>query len=163
MQDSYKKNITTTNNSETVQGQPVVIQTDVGAMDGQNKCPRCGATEISLNVNTGKLKCSFCRCEFEPEKVQGMTEDISQLHGQIIGSGASDIIADVKDVMTFKCSSCGKTDKSCIEIAPAAVDAIKYITLAPAKKIFSFDLSEESLKEISLISKIYLKEKIEYI
>ena len=29
----------------------------------------------------------------------------------------------------FKCSSCGKADKSCIEILPATVDAIKYITL----------------------------------
>jgi len=63
----------------------------------------------------------------------------------------------------FKCVNCGKVDKSAITINPTTADAIKYITVAPAKKIFSFDLSEESLKEISLISKIYLKEKIEYI
>ena len=108
MQDSYKKNITTTNINEIVQDSaPVIIQTDVGAKDGQNKCPKCGATEISLNVSTGKLKCSFCRCEFDPEKVQEVFDDISKLHGQIIGSGATDIVADVKDVMTFKCSSCG--------------------------------------------------------
>ena len=38
---------------------------------------------------------------------------------------------------------------------------IRYIITAPAKKIFSFDLPEESIREISLISKIYLNEKLE--
>jgi len=61
----------------------------------------------------------------------------------------------------FKCSSCGKSDKSCIEILPATVDAIKYITLAPAKKIFSFNIPEESIKELEIISKLYLNEKLE--
>lgn len=61
----------------------------------------------------------------------------------------------------FKCSSCGKSDKSCIEILPATVDAIKYITLAPAKKIFSFNVSENSIKELEIISKLYLNEKLE--
>ena len=49
-----------------------IIQTDVGAKDGQNKCPKCGATDISLNVNKGLLRCNFCRHEFEPEKVAGI-------------------------------------------------------------------------------------------
>lgn len=61
----------------------------------------------------------------------------------------------------LKCSSCGKSDKSCIEIEPATVDAIKYITLAPAKKIFSFNIPESSMKELEIISKLYLNEKLE--
>lgn len=61
----------------------------------------------------------------------------------------------------LKCSSCGKSDKSCIEIEPATVDAIKYITLAPAKKIFSFHVPENSIKELEIISKLYLNEKLE--
>ena len=61
----------------------------------------------------------------------------------------------------FKCSSCGKADKSCIEVVPATVDAIKYITLAPAKKIFSFNIPENSIKELEIISKLYLNEKLE--
>ena len=61
----------------------------------------------------------------------------------------------------FKCSSCGKADKSCIEIMPATVDAIKYITLAPAKKIFSFNIPKEAIKELEIISKLYLNEKLE--
>ena len=61
----------------------------------------------------------------------------------------------------FKGSSCGRADKSCIEISPATVNAIKYISLAPAKKIFSFNIPENSVKELEIISKLYLNEKLE--
>ena len=37
----------------------------------------------------------------------------------------------------------------------------RYILLADAKKIFSFKISEENLKELNLISKLYLNEKLE--
>lgn len=84
-----------------------VVKTDVNAKDGQNKCPKCGATDISLNVKNGKLRCNFCRYEFEPEKMDNMEQDISKLEGEIIGSGASDIIADTNNMVTLKCSSCG--------------------------------------------------------
>ena len=60
----------------------------------------------------------------------------------------------------FKCKSCGKVDKSAISISPTTVDAIRYIVTAPAKKIFGFDLKEEELREINLLSKLYLDEKI---
>lgn len=86
---------------------PTIVKTDVGAKDGQNKCPKCGSTDISVNVNNGHLRCNFCRYEFEPEKVAGLETDISQLKGEVIGSGATDIVADTNDVVTFKCSSCG--------------------------------------------------------
>jgi len=102
LSDSSKQRVEEVNRNRTV-----VVQTDTGAKDGQNKCPSCGSTEISLNVNTGKLKCKFCRCEFEPEKVEGMDGDISQLQGQVMGSGATDIVADTNDMVTFKCQSCG--------------------------------------------------------
>ncbi len=107
MQNGYDNNLasTTTNNTQT--NQTTVIQTDVGAKDGQNKCPKCGATDISLNVSNSKLRCNFCRFEFDPVKLSNMQSDISELEGQIVGSGATDIIADTKDVITFKCSSCG--------------------------------------------------------
>lgn len=61
----------------------------------------------------------------------------------------------------FKCINCGKVDKSAISISATTVDAIRYVITSPAKKIFSFDLPEESIREISLISKIYLNEKLE--
>lgn len=107
MKESYN-DITSTNSNQNVQTDtPTIVQTDVGAKDGQNKCPKCGSTDISVNVNNGHLRCNFCRHEFEPEKVIGLETDISKLEGQVIGSGAQDIVADTNDVLTFKCSSCG--------------------------------------------------------
>lgn len=61
----------------------------------------------------------------------------------------------------LKCSSCGKSDKSAIELSPATVDALKFIVMAPAKKIFSFNIPEDSVKELEIISKLYLNEKLE--
>lgn len=61
----------------------------------------------------------------------------------------------------FKCGSCAKPDKSVIQINSATIDAIKYIVLAPAKKLFSFNVSEESKRELQIISKIYLNQKLE--
>lgn len=104
-------NVTTSSNDNNVDNKLVngstVVQTDVGAKDGQEKCPKCGSTEIETNTNNGKLRCNFCRHEFEPEKVAGMVSDINQLQGQVMGSGAQDIVANTDDVLTFKCSSCG--------------------------------------------------------
>ena len=84
-----------------------VVKTDIDSKNGQEKCPKCGATDISLNINSGKLRCNFCRHEFESLKVTGMQDDITKLEGQVIGSGAQDIAADCNDIVTFKCSSCG--------------------------------------------------------
>ena len=104
MQETGEPEIAQTGAGTT--GAPTIVQTDTGAKDGQNKCPKCGATDISLNVKNGLLRCNFCRHEFEPEKLVGLETDISKLTGTVIGSGAQDIIADTKDVLTFKCSSC---------------------------------------------------------
>ncbi|KZX11015.1 TFIIB-type zinc ribbon-containing protein [Methanobrevibacter filiformis] len=93
---------------DTSNNEPKIIQTNPDAKDGQNKCPKCGATDISLNANNGKLRCNFCRYEFEVEKVGTDSDsDLRNLKGEVIGSGAQNIIADVEDVLTFKCSSCG--------------------------------------------------------
>lgn len=110
MQEGYNPNITPPANNDqnpNPSNGPTIVQTDVGAKDGQDKCPRCGSTDISTNTNNGKLRCNFCRHEFEPEKVAGMVTEINQLQGQVMGSGAQDIVADTNDVLTFKCSSCG--------------------------------------------------------
>ena len=74
--------------------------------DGQIKCPKCGATDIELNPKTGKLRCNFCRHVFEPE-FAASDDNISELKGVKLSKGASDIVADTKDVMTLKCQSCG--------------------------------------------------------
>ena len=110
MSESNKENLETVvldndNLSETP-NEPKIVQTNAGAKDGQNKCPKCGSTDISLNKAVGRLHCHFCRHEFEPQRFVKAQTDLSKLEGQIIGSGAQDIIADTKEVLTFKCQSC---------------------------------------------------------
>ena len=83
-----------------------IIDTNSGLEDGQNKCEKCGSTEISLNVDTQKLRCHWCRHEQEPPKFDAGVKDITQLKGQIIGTGASDAVFDENDAITLKCSSC---------------------------------------------------------
>ncbi len=61
----------------------------------------------------------------------------------------------------LKCRVCGKQDKGAIEINPTTKDAIRYIILSDSKKIFSFKVPEETIKELEIISKIYLIEKLE--
>ena len=61
----------------------------------------------------------------------------------------------------FKCEICSKLDKSTIAINKSTVDAIKYIVMAPSKKLFSFNLKDESLHELNIITKLYLNEKLE--
>ncbi len=85
----------------------VIVQTDADSLNGQNKCPKCGATDISTNPASGKLRCNYCRFEFDLEKITGMFTNLKELSGEVVGSGASDIIADTNEVVTFKCDSCG--------------------------------------------------------
>lgn len=61
----------------------------------------------------------------------------------------------------FKCRVCGKLDKSCINMNEGTKNAIKYIVLAPAKKLYSFNLKDESLIELNMIAKLYFNEKLE--
>ena len=48
-----------------------------------------------------------------------------------------------------------------MQISDTTIKAIRYIVLADAKKIYSFDLSKENKNELKLISKIYLNECLE--
>lgn len=61
----------------------------------------------------------------------------------------------------LKCESCARFDKSAIQISDSTRTAIQYIVLSDAKKIFSFNIAKESLKELELISKLYLNDKLE--
>ena len=61
----------------------------------------------------------------------------------------------------LKCDACHGTDKSCIHINDSTATGLKYIVMAPAKKLFSFELKNDSLRELNLISKVYLNEKLE--
>lgn len=61
----------------------------------------------------------------------------------------------------FKCEACGKQDKGAINMNETTKDAIRYIILSDAKKIYSFNVPQESIEELKIISKLYLGEKLE--
>ena len=61
----------------------------------------------------------------------------------------------------FKCEACSRQDKSTIAMNESTKNAIKYTVTAPAKKIYSFNIKDESLEEFKLITKIYFNEKLE--
>ena len=84
-----------------------IIDTGVGAKDGQTKCPKCGATDISLNAATGELRCNFCRHTFKAEGLEEMKEGVGELSGEQVGSGAADIDKNAESMVTLKCTSCG--------------------------------------------------------
>ena len=60
-----------------------------------------------------------------------------------------------------KCEECYRQDKSTIKISQSTLMALKYIISAPSKKIFSFNLKDDSFKEFKLLSKIFFNEKLE--
>ena len=61
----------------------------------------------------------------------------------------------------FKCNICGKQDTSCIHMSKSTMQAIKYIVMSPPKKVFSFNIGEDATKELELIAKLYLNDKLE--
>jgi len=60
-----------------------------------------------------------------------------------------------------KCKNCKIQDKGAISISSSTYMALKYIMQAPSKKLFNFNLKDESLKELELLSKIYFNQKLE--
>lgn len=61
----------------------------------------------------------------------------------------------------FKCNVCSKQDTGAIQISETTKKAIQYIVMAPAKKLYSFQISEENKKQLSMISKLYTDIKLE--
>lgn len=90
---------------------PLAIDTSAAELvDGLNRCPKCGSTDIRQRVGTDVLVCLYCRNEWHGERVEetfGFGEGIDQLQGTVIASGARDIAADAASLMTFKCTGCG--------------------------------------------------------
>lgn len=78
------------------------------------------------------------------------------------------INCDSKEISYFsikddgvKCKNCGNLDKSAIRISEDALNAIKFVQMCPSKKLYSFNLKGEGLKEFNLVSKIYFNNKLE--
>lgn len=74
--------------------------------NGINRCPNCGSSDVKLDVKTGKLKCNFCRSEFEGKKANARG-GVEKLKGETVSGGAELIIPDEKVIVTLKCPACG--------------------------------------------------------
>ncbi len=61
----------------------------------------------------------------------------------------------------FKCEACSRQDKGCLQMSESTANAIKYIIMAPPKKLYSFNLKDDALNELKLITKLYFNEKLE--
>ena len=61
----------------------------------------------------------------------------------------------------FKCEICSRIDKSTISLSESTANAIKYTVVAPPKKIYMFNLKDESLEEFKLITRLYFDDKLE--
>lgn len=61
----------------------------------------------------------------------------------------------------LKCDACSKQDTGAIEISESTKKAIQYIIMAPAKKLYSFQIAEENKKQLAMISKLYTDIKLE--
>ena len=74
--------------------------------NGMNRCPKCGATDVALDVSSGKLKCNFCRTLFDDQSINA-NGGVESLAGEIVGEGATNIIPDENTILTLKCPACG--------------------------------------------------------
>lgn len=84
-------------------GEMMAVKND---KNGLNRCPKCGATDVALDVSSGKLKCGFCRSLFDEQK-ENAYGGIENLKGEFVGEGATNIIPDEKVILTLKCPACG--------------------------------------------------------
>lgn len=60
-----------------------------------------------------------------------------------------------------KCEVCSRLDKGAIKLNKTSFMALIYILTAEPKKLFSFEVPEESINELKLLAQIYLTEKLE--
>jgi len=90
---------------------PAAIDTSAKELrDGLNHCPKCGSTEVRQRPGSDGLICLYCRHEWTATRVEeafGLGDDIADLRGTQIASGARDIAADVASLRSYKCGGCG--------------------------------------------------------
>jgi len=82
-----------------------IIDTNENKEHGTNRCPNCGASDVTYNSKKEKLICNFCYTEFDDEKLD--LSDAKDLEGVTKTSGVKDIKKGSNDIITLKCSGCG--------------------------------------------------------
>lgn len=85
----------------------IIINTENNLKDGRKVCPNCGATEIKFDEKYGKLYCNYCETKFEGQNLNELEENLFNLKGRRIGSGAQNINKEFNDIITLECGGCG--------------------------------------------------------
>ena len=84
-----------------------VVNTDNQEKHGENRCPQCGASDVTYNIKKQKLICNYCYTEFDAETVEGLEQNVKELKGETRTTGTQDIVEGANDVITLRCGGCG--------------------------------------------------------
>ena len=84
-----------------------IVDTNQDGKHGENRCPKCGASDVTYNIKKGKLICNYCYTEFDAKEVEGIEKEAKNLEGETRGSGTKDIDKNANDIITLKCGGCG--------------------------------------------------------
>lgn len=87
-----------------------IIDTGGRAINGVNRCPQCGASDVKLLIEKELLICLFCRHTWatpNADELFGFNTDIGQLKGTITTSGTANIDRNFGAAVTLKCDGCG--------------------------------------------------------
>ena len=60
-----------------------------------------------------------------------------------------------------KCEACVRQDRGAIKLTKTSFMALIYILTAESKKLFSFEVPQESIDELKLLAQVYVTEKLE--
>ena len=60
-----------------------------------------------------------------------------------------------------KCEICQRLDKGIIHLSKTAFSALIYVLSCDSKKLFSFEIPQEAIDEIRVLTKIYIMQKLE--
>ena len=109
-----------------------------------------------LSVRENQVKAVFelrCAC------ISGYTPDLFACH--VCGNQNPDRF-DVSNGM-LSCAGCKQQAHSGIRmpLTPTVLDAMRYIVSCEPKRLLSFDVSDESLKQLSHITELYLTTQLE--
>lgn len=109
-----------------------------------------------LSVRENQVKAVFelrCAC------LSGYTPDLFACH--VCGNQTPDLF-DVSNG-TLSCAWCKQQEHSGIRmpLTPTVLDAMRYIVSCEPKRLLSFDVSDEALKQLSQITELYLTTQLE--
>lgn len=111
---------------------------------------------LTLNVSETKIKAVF---ELRAACLAGYMPDLNGCH--VCGSGGADYIDLSAGVL--ECGRCHGLELNGIRLPVSAgvVQAMQYISSCSAKRLFSFDLGDENILQLSQTTEAYLSTQLE--